>query len=204
MQSPTISLKPLHKGFYKLLVLISLLFGLLLINTTFSHAQSLQDCPPGVKELYDNSAKDPNRMQGTYIVGYEIDANGQQKPIYITCGNAQTVWEKLLTRVVVFITSIIGLVFTFSVGKSALMMMMAGENKDAFQQAVGGLKTSIFAVVGTLIAYQLIVFILTGVVGVGGTNNNGYNIICGNQLVFQLVFSKDDGTPIVPSACQTK
>jgi hypothetical protein len=201
--------KPLsQKLSYYLFCIFALLFALIISTgkVSASGAPDFTNCPPEVQVQYQQALRgrsynqlsevEKKRLDGTYVVGK--DNNGQ--PIFLSCADPGSALEKLGIRLITLITSVVGLVFGFSVSKSAIVMMISGANAEQFQAAVGGLKTGIFGVVGVLLSYQIIIFILVGFVGFGAQGSK-YNVICNNQLVFQLVFSDDKGNLVQPPAC---
>lgn len=155
----------------------------------------LSNCPEPVKRhietvLFTNGVDDGLKaLEGTYVVGRDSRGN----PIFRGCSNPAEGIEKLMVKVVFYLTSAVGLVFTFAVVKSAAFMMIASDNAEKFQEATGGLTRATVALIGVFISYQVIVFVLVGLAGVGkGDPSRQYNIVCQNQIVFNIVF-QDQG-----------
>jgi hypothetical protein len=126
---------------------------------------------------------------GTYIVGKD-PVTGD---LIVNCGNGQG-GQQLLVRVFVLLVIIIILVFVFAVARSAILIMTSAGDPEKFGAAVGSLQTSIFSLIGIIVSYMLIVFIMTGIVGIGRTEGTNYNLICGQRIVIQLTFESNPDT----------
>ena len=148
----------------------------------------LKDCPEQIKSQLLNNDGGEVSVEGTYVLSYDADGNPQT---YTGCSSIHDI-EKLVLKVFTILNMIIGLVLTFAMARGGIMMMAANADPEKFETAVSSLKTSIGATVGTFFAYLLIIFILTGVLGIGTNDDKPeYNIICQQRLVFSLTFNTD-------------
>jgi hypothetical protein len=140
------------------------------------------DCPLGVQNMPESSR----------IVGYKADG---VTPIYAECPNPRQASERIIASLVVYLIMIIGLVLTFSIAKSAILMVTAFDNQEQFQTAVKSLVTSVTAVVGVFFSYIIVVFIMVGLLGVGyGGQKNEWDLVCQHRIMFTLTFGNGDGT----------
>jgi len=162
---------------------------------TAEDIQAIQDsnCPQSIKNLLNDANLvggfddfQPSDVSGTFIQGR--DENGK---IIIKCATAGDA-EKIFIRLIVLVITLVGGVFAFAIGKSAVLMILAFENQESFQEALKSLQTSIGYTIGVFFSYIIVVFILTGVLGLGTNKNHEWNVICGNRIVFQITFGDGD------------
>lgn len=149
---------------------------------------NFKNCPESLKqELMDDT--NTYYVDGTYIISRDQDGNVTE---YLNCNSIADI-EKLFVKIFGFITSIVGSVFAFGVGKSGVLMMTAGNDSDKFETSLSSLKTSIGSTMGVFFSYIVLTFILTGILGVGTNKKNEWNILCQQRIVIDLTVA--DSTP---------
>ncbi len=181
---------------YALLNLTKLLVLPLVVLTIFFSSSQLvsatvltdefKECPQTIQDYYTEKEGDSTiNSRGTYIVTDDKAGN----VTFLKCGNLNG-FQKLIAKVFMFIYLIIGVVLMISIGKSAISIMLSGKDGDNVAEEAKSIQTSILAVIGVFASYLIIVFIMTGLLGLGGGAGK-YNIVCQNQIMFRLTFDRD-------------
>ena len=152
---------------------------------------NLVNCPAQIIADYNQIQSQGNNqnyysLKGTYIA----TQNGASSQT-ISCVNISDI-QVIILRLFVLIIVVIALVFSFSVAKSAILMMTAFEDPEKYQTAIKSLIVSITALVGTFVSYILIIFIMTNLLGIGPASNSGLNLICNQRLIFSIVISNNN------------
>ncbi len=145
-------------------------------------------CPQAVLQNAIHLGEDNSYFvegEGTYIVGKD-ETTGQY--ITLKCNQLSDL-ETFALKAVVILTSIVGLVLMFSVGKSAILIMLAFGDAEKLQAQIKSIITALVATVGVFIGYLVLVFVLVGFFGVGTSKNHEWNVICQNRIMFNLTFS---------------
>jgi hypothetical protein len=146
-------------------------------------------CPEQFRRFYlDLLEQNPEiYARGSIIVAYD-----QDNAIMFTCADASNI-QKIVIRVFMIIYTIIGLVLAFAVVRSAILMTTAFGNSEQFENGYKSLFTSIAYTVILIFSYMIFVFVAVGVLGVGTSTRNEYNLFCQNRIVLNLTF--DDSEP---------
>ena len=145
------------------------------------------DCPEIIKSTFVDivqSGATPDNLKGTYYVAYNDSSN---EIIGLSCSSAAKI-ESMVIRIFVVIMSIVGLVFAYSIARSAILLITAFDDEEKFKAGIKGLQTGIIATVAIFFSYITLVFVLVGVLGLGNNRKSEWDIFCQNKIVFSVTF----------------
>lgn len=158
--------------------------------------KELENCPEPIKNLYKN--QENLNLRGTLIYAVKQDPNGgASEELLSSCGFSAQSFVNLVIKLTVALFSLFGLFFAISFLKSAGYAIAASISKttdDNYEKAQMSATSALKLLAGGLGFYAIVVFIGIGIFGLGGGNRT-YNIICQNQIVFNIVVDE------VPPVC---
>lgn len=153
------------------------------------------NCPMVIKDYIRKLSSESSRAS-IALVGKKIVKNGQTEyGIDLSCLGPNII-ESSVIRVTSFLYMIIGAVLSFGLGKSTLLIATSSDNAEQKQKGWQGITNSIIYMLVGIFSYFIIIFIIVGVLGLGNNGQPEQNILCQQQIVFDITF--DDGI----GACQ--
>ena len=151
------------------------------------------DCPIIIKDYIRKLATEKSQAS-IAIVGKRIQKNGQiEYGIDLSCLGPNII-ETSVIRVTSFIYMIIGAVLAFGLGKSTLLITTASDNAEQKQKGWQGIVNSIIYILVGIFSYFIITFVLVGVLGLGNNGRPEQNILCQQQIVFDVTFGDGIGS----------
>lgn len=201
----------------KFLSLIFIFINLLIINTSIlantptpindkqKLAQMIYNskCPDAIKRVYlkvgDNNQLLPelkpgiqiNNANGTIVQGYKLDNNGNRKEmIPLNCMHALDL-EKILVRIFLGITGLIGVVFALAMIKGIFELMTAPLNPENKANAYKGVYMPVVYLILLIFSYFLLVNFMVDFLGIGkNPDKKEYSLFCKNQIIISIAFDQ--------------
>lgn len=148
-----------------------------------------ENCSPIEKKQASDLLKSNPKtdVSGTFVI-----AKNRDQKITIVCNSPFEI-EKIAIGSIALIQSLIGIVLLIGLGRTVFHMLLNAENPDEFKKGYYGIVNSIIFTVVNLMSYLIIIYVMMAM-GIGTSKEGGqYNLVCQQQLVFQVFFAEPDG-----------
>ncbi|MCX8034689.1 MAG: hypothetical protein N3A71_00140 [Candidatus Dojkabacteria bacterium] len=150
------------------------------------------DCPDIVKSYISSleNKKASLTLSGNVLVDV---SNPSQKQYDLSCLGPNII-ETIIIRITTFIYMVLGAVSAFGLGKSTILISTSSDNAEQKQKGWQGITNSIIYILVGIFSYFIITFIIVGVLGLGNNGRPEQNILCQQQIVFDVTFGDGIGS----------
>ncbi len=160
------------------------------IDQTFIEQVQNSDCPDVIKNYISNLRG--KNVSITFAGKVVIDQMGE-RTIDLSCLGPNAI-ESIVIRLTSFIYIILGIITAFGIGKSTILIMTSSDNAEQKEKGWKGIINSVLYILLGIFSYFIITFIIVGVFGLGNNGRPEQNILCQQQIVFDITFGDGIGS----------